>query len=175
MTASSGKLAFVTVGTTSFDELIRVVDSDAFRRALRERGFVRVLVQIGRGAFEPRAGGPEVELEFYRFKPSLAEDYRAASLVISHAGAGSIMESLELRLPLIVIVNEALMDNHQIELAAAMAERRHCVYAFPRTLEEAVRGAGLEALEPLPPRALDAFARAVDAETGLGTARPRSD
>jgi UDP-N-acetylglucosamine transferase subunit ALG13 len=33
--------------------------------------------------------------------------------VVSHAGAGSVFEALGGRRPLLVVVNETLMDNHQ--------------------------------------------------------------
>ncbi|CAB4253077.1 similar to Saccharomyces cerevisiae YGL047W ALG13 Catalytic component of UDP-GlcNAc transferase, required for the second step of dolichyl- linked oligosaccharide synthesis [Maudiozyma barnettii] len=38
-------------------------------------------------------------------------------LVISHGGTGSILDSLRLRKPLIVCVNDNLMDNHQQQIA----------------------------------------------------------
>lgn len=39
------------------------------------------------------------------------------------AGAGSVMEALALEKPLVVVVNAALMDDHQQELARAMEEQ----------------------------------------------------
>lgn len=36
----------------------------------------------------------DISCESYRFKPTLQEDMARADLVISHAGAGSIMEAL---------------------------------------------------------------------------------
>ena len=57
-----------------------------------------------------------------------------ASLVISHAGAGSIGEALALKKSLVICVNETLMDNHQLELAEAVAEKNWCSYAVPETI-----------------------------------------
>lgn len=42
---------------------------------------------------------------------------KLADLVISHAGTGSILDSLRLNTPLIACVNEKLMDNHQQQIA----------------------------------------------------------
>lgn len=61
------------------------------------------------------------------YLPNLAAEIATASLVISHAGAGSIFESLLYRVPLIVVPNPILMDNHQVELAKLMEDRNHAV------------------------------------------------
>ena len=45
--------------------------------------------------------------------------------MLSHAGAGSILETMRLQLPLLVVVNEQLMHNHQREVADELAARRH--------------------------------------------------
>lgn len=50
---------------------------------------------------------------------------KAASFIISHAGAGSIMEGLSLEKRMLVVINAALMDNHQCELAYALQKRNH--------------------------------------------------
>ena len=69
--------------------------------------------------------GQFLPLEWFRFAPTLEEHMRSAALVVSHGGAGSIMEALALGKPLVVVANDALMDNHQEELAAALASRGH--------------------------------------------------
>jgi len=45
-------------------------------------------MQIGRGQFEPLgiAQNPDMKLEYFRYKDSIAEDIQTADLVISHAG-----------------------------------------------------------------------------------------
>jgi hypothetical protein len=45
---------------------------------------------------------------------------QSKGLVISHAGSGSILEALRYQVPLIVVPNTTLLDNHQEELAVAM-------------------------------------------------------
>uniref|UniRef100_A0A8C2U0F1 UDP-N-acetylglucosamine transferase subunit ALG13 n=1 Tax=Coturnix japonica TaxID=93934 RepID=A0A8C2U0F1_COTJA len=81
------KSVFVTVGTTSFDELIAAVSSPAAEQVLRSRGCRQLVLQIGRGAMQPSPQhGPTFVREVFRFKESLAEELRSADLVISHAG-----------------------------------------------------------------------------------------
>ena len=51
--AGGGKTAFVTVGTTKFDALIRAVDDMRVVDALRQRGFRRLNIQLGSGFYLP--------------------------------------------------------------------------------------------------------------------------
>ena len=48
-----------------------------------------------------------------------------ASLVICHAGVGTVMETLRLKKQAVVVVNPSLMDNHQLEVAEALEEDNH--------------------------------------------------
>ena len=173
------KTAFVTVGTTAFDALVRAVDSDACLDELLRRGFARVLVQRGTGKHVPRAkyvgkGGGTITIEHFRHSPSLAENIAEADLVLSHGGAGTIMEVLRARRPLVVVVNAALMGNHQVELAVALGERGHLVSTTPDELVAALGADGGRALTSLKPYGepdAGAFASLVDDEMGFGFAK----
>lgn len=155
----------------------------------------RVLLQIGRGAVDvrgcdssdvihhadeiaklDRSGSAVVHrhgltYEIYRMKASIAEDMRGASMVISHAGAGSIFEALRgvpRPRPLIVVVNAALAGNHQTELAAEMQAGGHLLYCEPHELCTCMvdRARELQSLAPAPPPALALFTAALDASSG---------
>ena len=123
---------FVTVGTTSFDALIEALDSERTVKVLEQRGFTELTLQIGRGTYAPttlRTRGA-FKVRVVEYLPSIEREIARAGLVISHAGAGSVFETLRSVTPLLVVVNERLMDNHQVELAEELAERgclRWCV------------------------------------------------
>uniref|UniRef100_A0A3P8QC11 UDP-N-acetylglucosamine transferase subunit ALG13 n=1 Tax=Astatotilapia calliptera TaxID=8154 RepID=A0A3P8QC11_ASTCA len=123
------KTVFVTVGTTSFDELIESITSSEATQALKARGYERLVLQVGRGSVLPAADScPHIRLEAFRFKNSIAEDISQADLVISHAGAGSCLEALGAGKSLLVVVNDKLMDNHQLELARQLHMDSHLLY-----------------------------------------------
>jgi beta-1,4-N-acetylglucosaminyltransferase len=147
------KTVFVTVGTTSFDSLVKAVDSFEVKDELFGRGYTHLLIQMGRGSFIPKkCDGKDgsLSVDYFTFSSSIADSMRAASLVISHAGSGSIFEALKLRKPLIVVVNEDLMDNHQSELAEELAERKHLFCACPQNLHQVIKTMDLDSLVPYP-------------------------
>ncbi|KAJ8760390.1 hypothetical protein K2173_015057 [Erythroxylum novogranatense] len=147
------RTVFVTVGTTLFDALVRAVDTWEVKKELFRKGYTHLLIQIGRGSYIPTKSGTEdgsVSVEYFTFSSSIADHLRSASLVISHAGSGSIFETLRLGKPLIVVVNEDLMDNHQSELAEELAERRYLYCARPQTLHQTIANLEVESLLPYP-------------------------
>ena len=124
---------FITVGTTEFDDFIKLIDQKSeFIDILQELGCQKLTIQIGRGIYEPNniiinSSKHNINVEFYRFKSSLKEDMEKADLIISHCGAGSILESLTMKKILIVIVNTTLQENHQIELAEELSSLDYCL------------------------------------------------
>ncbi|CAM9256061.1 unnamed protein product [Ectocarpus fasciculatus] len=119
----------VTVGTTEFDELIDVVSSKAFCQSLVSKGCQLLTLQIGRGRRTPEEVQQAVDASglsctCFRYCATLEPLMKDATLIISHAGAGSIIESLNTpSKPYLVVVNDSLMGNHQLELARAMSSR----------------------------------------------------
>lgn len=63
---------------------------------------------------------------------------KSAALIIGHAGAGTCLESLKLHKPMIAVVNDKLMDNHQTELADRLAELGHLICTIPSQLHKAL-------------------------------------
>lgn len=148
------RVVFVTVGTTRFEALIRAVDSVEVLRALREKGYTRVVVQIGQGQYEPFGGAATAEglaLEWYRLKPSIAGDMERASLVISHGGYGSLMESLTLRKNVIAVINDQLMGNHQVDIAFELQRQGCAVACSPDTLASTIASTDFSLFAKLEP------------------------
>ncbi|CAL5033120.1 unnamed protein product [Urochloa decumbens] len=153
MVSRERRMVFVTVGTTCFDALVKAVDSEEVKEALLNKGYTDLLIQMGRGTYMPSkvSGNSSLQVDYFTFSPSIADYIRDASLVISHAGSGSIFETLRLGKPLIVVVNEDLMDNHQSELAKELADRKHLFCARPQTLQKTVETMDLNNLLPYVP------------------------
>ncbi|XP_027338886.1 UDP-N-acetylglucosamine transferase subunit ALG13 homolog [Abrus precatorius] len=147
------RVVFVTVGTTCFDALVRAVDSNDVKQALFAKGYTHLLIQMGHGSYLPTKseGDGSLAVDYFTFSSSIADHLRSASLVISHAGSGSIFETLQLGKPLIVVVNEDLMDNHQSELAEELADRKHLYCASPLTLHQIIADMDLTSLLPYSP------------------------
>lgn len=59
--------------------------------------------------------------------------------VISHAGAGTILDAMRIGVRLIVVPNEELLDNHQEELADELQKQGYVVKGRVDDLSEAVR------------------------------------
>ncbi|KAH8583396.1 glycosyl transferase [Cryptosporidium sp. chipmunk genotype I] len=122
----------VTVGTTKFDLLIKHVDKVEFLDQLLECGYNNLFIQYGSGEYVPNPRKVKHSKicdnsidndQFLEIKaiPYLKEIlYSDFDLVIGHAGAGTILNSLRNNRKMIVVINKSLMDNHQAELATQL-------------------------------------------------------
>ena len=90
-------LAFTTVGSTHFNSLIAAVLTENVLSTFKQKGYTDLVVQCGNSAFEfaerLKTGETHtlmksgVNIELWRFKPTLEAEYEKADLVIAHAGA----------------------------------------------------------------------------------------
>ena len=103
-----------------------------------------------------------LEVRVFDFAPSLADEMLAADLVVSHAGSGSVFEALGMRKPLLVVVNDALMDNHQAELAEELGKRGHLRWCESDGLADAIATFDPRGLTPYEPGDPSGIARALD-------------
>lgn len=229
------KTAFVTVGTTRFDALVKAVDCPLFERALLSRGFTELVVQAGAGGHRPerllglskekeeekkkskkgsstaasatttRFSGTTaagLSVEFFDYAPSLGDRFAAADLVVTHAGAGSIFETLSMPprveattpakgkknnlsspsssssspappVPLIAVPNGALMHNHQAELASELEARGLLVAATPGTLAAVLSAADFSRLRRYEAGGALGVVAAIDELSGRGRKKAR--
>jgi beta-1,4-N-acetylglucosaminyltransferase len=110
---------FITVGTTEFNELILSLDNQRFVDTILDLKCKQLTLQIGRGDFPNYLPDiceiKNIKYSCFRFQSDLKEVMEKSDLIISHCGAGSILEVLSLRKPLIVAVNSSLQGNHQVK------------------------------------------------------------
>lgn len=152
------KIVFVTVGTTEFAGLMNVVlFSEEFMVTLKNQGYTKVTVQVGRGALVPDDNVIKayavhgITFDWYRLKPTLLSDLQMADLIISHAGAGTVLEVLRLNnKKLIVVVNNSLQENHQCELADALSGEKYCLATVPESLCDTLKGSTVSFLTLIP-------------------------
>jgi UDP-N-acetylglucosamine transferase subunit ALG13 len=107
-------MIFVTVGTDlPFDRMMRVVDSWARDHDRRD-----VFAQIGEGGWEPEY----IEFTHFLQPPDYKRRFDEASLIISHAGMGTILTALLHGKPILVMPKRALFCEHRSEHQVATAK-----------------------------------------------------
>ena len=108
-------MIFVTVGTQGqFDRLIRTVD-----RWAGLRGRTDVFAQTGPSAYRPIHIRSKPFIDPIEFR----QHVELASLVIAHAGMGSIITALELGKRIIVMPRRADLGEHRNDHQVATAKR----------------------------------------------------
>jgi len=144
------KRIFVTVGTTNFEDLIKIIDTEEFQRMAYETlGTREILAQIGNGTCEPKTRYRGIDVKFYRLKPDIKEDMASADLILTHCGAGSVTEAMKSNRPTVAVVNDKLMDNHQTELSEALVDSGPFIFsaASPAQLLEMLPSFKFETLK----------------------------
>ncbi|PXF41067.1 UDP-N-acetylglucosamine transferase subunit ALG13-like [Gracilariopsis chorda] len=166
-----GLTLLVTVGSTQFAALSDFMVQASTLSALRDLGFAQLTLQ--HGSHTPTLPAPSAlppRLQPLRYHPDLRALLRQAHVIVSHAGAGTVLEAVEAARPLVVVVNDALLHNHQTELADAMHAAGCCIVVPANQLDRNL----IPAIERLlrddganrapPPRVRGVFARIVAEE-----------
>ncbi|KAI8935563.1 hypothetical protein NX059_008132 [Plenodomus lindquistii] len=140
------KLCFVTTGATApFTALIETVLAPATLDTFQSLGYTHLLVQYGsakdiytsslklaqthlqQDEQKRQLVVDGIDFDPDNLKPQFGLVQQSKGLVISHAGSGTILSALRYQVPLIVVPNTGLLDNHQEELAVAMERQNYLV------------------------------------------------
>lgn len=142
-------MIFATVGSQEpFDRLIRAVDEWA---ALRGRA--DVFAQIGGSTLHPR------HIEFTKFlEPGeFNRVIREASVIVAHAGMGSIISALELGKPIVVMPRRGALretrNDHQVATAESFGAQGRIIVAngeqdLAEKLDHALTLGGTDRIDP---------------------------
>lgn len=124
------KSILVTVGSTCFPALTDFITRIETLTELFKLGVREVTVQYGTNApkldSDTKLLGNFPKVVLFGYTDDLSSLMKSATVVVSHAGAGTILEAVDMRKQLIVVVNSTLMDDHQTELARAMSSLSCC-------------------------------------------------
>ncbi|KAL4932753.1 N-acetylglucosaminyldiphosphodolichol N-acetylglucosaminyltransferase catalytic subunit ALG13 [Aspergillus undulatus] len=161
MDQQAQKVCFVTVGATaSFHLLLKSLLDPTFLSALHQHGYTDLLIQYGKDGqqlfeefeekfphgdlnrhgitvvgFDFNPAGLDDEMRLAKPKPS---ENRSSGLVISHAGSGSILSALRSGVPLVVVPNPTLQDNHQEELAEVLQDEGYAIWSSYKDVSAAL-------------------------------------
>lgn len=120
-------MIFVTVGTQlPFDRLIEAVDTWAGQ----QDDPPRVFAQTGGGKYVPK----HLEAAGYLTPPEYTQRFQEASLIIGHAGMGTILKAMEMGKPVVVMPRLSVMNehrsDHQIDTARHMQRLKSVTVAW---------------------------------------------
>jgi UDP-N-acetylglucosamine transferase subunit ALG13 len=116
-------MIFVTVGMNNlgFDRLIREMDRIA--PIINEE----IIMQIGNASYLPK----NTEYFIYKTKKEMDSFYEKASIVISHGGAGSIINILKQNKRAIIVPRQQkygeIFDDQQMELAQELSKENRVI------------------------------------------------
>ncbi|ODA80319.1 hypothetical protein RJ55_03277 [Drechmeria coniospora] len=145
------RYCLVTVGATvGFKELTTAVLEPGFWQFLRSKNFTNLRIQCGPDIpwvsaklSERKEETPEgLDIVAFDVRRNLMTEEmalcspdpgrRVQGLIISHAGTGTILDAWRLSIPLIVVPNTSLLDNHQTEMAQHLAREGYATMATAR-------------------------------------------
>lgn len=119
-------MILVTLGTQdkSFERLLKAVEKEIKNKTIKEK----VIVQAGYTKYKSKY----MEIFDYVSQKEMEELVKKASLIISHAGVGSILTALENEKKIIVAPRLKRYgehnNDHQIEIAKEFENQGHVIY-----------------------------------------------
>ncbi|KAM0233664.1 hypothetical protein ACHAPO_006952 [Fusarium lateritium] len=158
------RVCLVTVGATAgFKTLIDSVLSASFWQYITSQGFTELHVQCGPDNISARQQRALLQhevpsgltIDIFDVKRNLMkeemilckalEGKRQLGLVISHAGTGTILDAWKMGLPIVVVPNTQLLDDHQTEMAKHLSKEGYAIMSSGSTedLKEAIHKVGL--------------------------------
>lgn len=145
-------MVFVTVGnaTQGFLRLLRVVEDVAINGCLRGE---HIVVQSGNNNW---SGPPNCQSQPFFPTREFLRLVREAEMVISHGGAGTIIQILQSGKAPVVMPrrrkHREIVDDHQMELVQALAKEGRVIPAYePEDLPCAIEEARRRSAQPAPP------------------------
>ena len=127
-------MIFVTVGASWFPFLRLVKEMDKIAATLEEE----VFIQKGTTQYKPKYAKSEDFLSFRNY----CEMIKRSTLVVGHAGAGTILQAFKFRKPIVVVPRlkkfEEIPEDHQLELARALTSKVIVVYEI-KNLKYAIK------------------------------------
>jgi beta-1,4-N-acetylglucosaminyltransferase len=130
----------VTVGTSPFDRLIKAIDEQISTQKYD------ITCQISNGNYIP------TNHQYFRFDNAFKLRIQQSDIVITHGGAGTVFQLLEMNKRIIVVPNMDRVDNHQMDLADYIQNNnygivcrntndmdgciRHCLSYLPKTYQK---------------------------------------
>jgi beta-1,4-N-acetylglucosaminyltransferase len=163
------RYVLVTVGSTKFDDLIKTIDQESFIQKLIDLGFDGLHVQFGRSTYQPTVlptandTRKNFKIVLFEYSKTWKDEVSNAGLIIGHAGAGTILDSLEMKKPLIVVPNHQLMANHQADIAEELASGGYLLMSTTKNLMVALDELKTAELKEFPERENNVFRETLDA------------
>merc|ERR1712000_769043 len=147
------KHCLVTVGATvGFPNLTRAALEPSFWGHLASRGFTSLRIQCGpdidwatSDLDSKRSQVPQqLNVDVFKLSKNLmreemtlckpVEGKRGVGLIISHAGTGTILDAWKLAVPIIVVPNTSLLDDHQTELARHLSKEGYAIHSSTKLI-----------------------------------------
>ncbi|KAF4446928.1 beta-1,4-N-acetylglucosaminyltransferase [Fusarium austroafricanum] len=149
------RICLVTVGaTTGFRKLAESVLQPSFWKYIRSQGFTELHLQCGPDivwaskqlSHFKQDVPPGLSIEIFDSKKNLTKEEmilckdtkekRHLGLVISHAGTGTILDAWKMGLPLIVVPNTQLLNDHQTEMAKHLSKEGYAIMSSGSSAED---------------------------------------